>query len=146
LTTAGAIGALGNKLSIFRLTALSPPNGGADATRFARVPQENRLVAVPLKKIMGNDGNDKGPFLPSIRNEDVRIYASLFQNRPECSFGHFARVVGNRCVTIRWALEPDFVTAGGLAIKLEAARLQLTNYFPIAESASRPIQAATTMV
>ena len=43
-------------------------------------------------------------------------------------------MVGNRCVSVGSGVEPDFVTAGGLAIELEAARLQFTNYFPIAIS------------
>jgi hypothetical protein len=43
-------------------------------------------------------------------------------------------MVGNRCVPVGRGIEPDFVTTGGLAIKLEAARLQLPNYFPLAES------------
>jgi hypothetical protein len=61
---------------------------------FMHWAKKNRLVAVPLEKIMVNDGNDKGPFLPSIRDEDVRIYASRFQNRPECSFGHSPEWLG----------------------------------------------------
>ncbi len=43
-------------------------------------------------------------------------------------------MVGNRGVSVGSRVEPDFVTPGGLAIELEAARFQLTNYFPIAES------------
>jgi hypothetical protein len=67
------------------------------------------------------------PWLPSIPNEDAGFYAGLFQNRPKCSFGHVSRVVGNRCVRVGSGVEPDFVTAGGLAIKLEAARLRLVS-------------------
>jgi len=72
--------------------------------------------------------------LRSIRQETVRIYACLFQDRAKRSFGHLTRMVWNRSVSVGSGIEPDFVTTGGLAIKLKAALLQLTDYFPIAKT------------
>jgi hypothetical protein len=40
--------------------------------------------------------------------------------RAKCSLGHVTRMVGNGCVPVGGGVEPDFVTAGGLAVKLEA--------------------------
>ena len=43
-------------------------------------------------------------------------------------------MVWNRSVSAGSGIEPDLVTTGGLAIKLKAALLQLTNDFPIAKT------------
>jgi hypothetical protein len=42
-------------------------------------------------------------------------------------------MVGNSCIATGSGIEPDFVTASGLAIKYEAANFELSNDLPIPE-------------
>jgi hypothetical protein len=53
------------------------------------------------------------------------IHRGLFQNRAERSFGHVARMVRDRCISVRAGVIPDLVTSRGLTIKLESAGLEL---------------------
>jgi hypothetical protein len=66
--------------------------------------------------------------------EVIRGDAGLLQNRPECSFGHVAWVVGHRCVSIRSGVEPDLMASSGLTIEFESERLQLPSDLAVSES------------
>ncbi len=71
----------------------------------------------------------------------------LPHNGPECSFRHVARMVRDGGVKPGRSIEPDLVTARGLAVELEAQRLQLANDVSVTEYRKpTPVQAATTMV
>ena len=61
------------------------------------------------------------------------INSRLLQDGPKCTFGHIAGMVWNCSVLIRLWVEPDFVAASGLAVKLKAAGFQFPNDFTIAE-------------
>lgn len=99
------------------------------------LPQsEINARAIPKIPLPSQINPHKRASLRSIRQETVRIYACLFQDRAKRSFGHLTRMVWNRSVSVGSGIEPDFVTTGGLAIKLKAALLQLTDYFPIAKT------------
>ena len=43
-------------------------------------------------------------------------------------------MIRNRCITIRARIEPDFMAPSGLAVELEAARLQLASDVSVPES------------
>jgi hypothetical protein len=62
------------------------------------------------------------------------IDSGLPQNRTECSLGHIARMIRDRCVPVRAWAKPDFVAAGGLTVELEPASLQFPDDLPVSES------------
>lgn len=64
----------------------------------------------------------------------IRIDSRLFENGTERPFGHIAGMIWNRCVPVcRW-VEPDFMTARGLTIKLESESLQLPRDFAVTKA------------
>src|SRR5438045_4919278 len=50
------------------------------------------------------------------------------------AYERVARMICQSCITIRPAVEPDFVATGGLPVEVETAKLQLSNDFPVAEA------------
>ena len=65
--------------------------------------------------------------------EVVRIDSRLSQYRPERTFRHVSWMIRKGCVAIRAGIKPDLMTAGGLPVELEAARLQFPRDLTISE-------------
>jgi len=58
----------------------------------------------------------------------------LFQNGAESSFGHISGVIGNGRESFRFGVEPNFVTASRLAVKLEAEPFQNFDYVAVSKT------------
>jgi hypothetical protein len=86
------------------------------------------------------------PFASGVEKH-FRLNRGLPQDRSKCSLWHIAGMIRNRCVAASRRVEPDLVTTGGLAVKLESKGPQLSNDFAIAKSREAAHgQAATTIV
>lgn len=61
-------------------------------------------------------------------------YASLFQDGAQRAFGYIARMSGNGGVSMCGRVEPNFVAAGGLTVKLKAERFESLDDLAVAKS------------
>jgi hypothetical protein len=64
----------------------------------------------------------------------VRIYARLFQDGAERSFGHVAGMIRDRRIAIGAGVVPDLMTTGGLSIELESTSLEPSNDLAITKA------------
>lgn len=73
----------------------------------------------------------------------ILINTRLPEYCPQGALGHVTRVIGNRRVPMSTQVEPDFVTPGGLSIKLKTELFEPPDNIPITESAQSPHQNPT---
>ncbi len=80
-------------------------------------------------------------FRPELLNAQkiVNFDPRLFQNRPESSLGHFARVVGKGRIEVRFFVIPDLMASWGLPIKSEPEGSKPSHYVFVSESGKPPI-------
>lgn len=80
---------------------------------------------------------DRGPLClrgSLLLQERLGLDTGLLEDGAQCSFGHIAGVVWNRRVAIHCRVEPDFVTARGLPVKLQPQFLQALDDLAVAEA------------
>ncbi len=65
--------------------------------------------------------------------EFIRFNSCLFQDGTKRAFGHIARMVGDRGVTVRDGAVPDLVAPSSLAVKLKPKGLQFSSDLTVAK-------------
>ena len=78
----------------------------------------------------------------------VHIDTRLFEDRPQGTFRHVARVIRDGCVFVQGLAEEQLVATGRVAVELKAERPKFSHDLAVAKAskASQSIHAATTMV
>ena len=82
------------------------------------------------------------PCLTRLSSFQKQVYFDfcLLENRPQSSFRHIARMVGNSGISTSFGIEPDLMAAGSLPVKLKSSFFQFADNLPVLNPDSRPIR------
>ncbi len=101
---------------------------GCEAARTSPAPQFIEMIRLNLP-IAGSykEGN-------LFFEEFPRFNPCLFQNCPQCSFGHISRMVGNGGKSSTGRIVPDLMASRRITEKLKAKGFELLDNFPVFEA------------